>query len=73
MALDLLLESRRSRRGLKESISATVFDTKKTDIHIPILTPATRPVSEVLQKEKPVIKRQMAMQGNVNRSKFLRP
>jgi Na+-translocating ferredoxin:NAD+ oxidoreductase RnfC subunit len=42
-------------------------------IHIPILTPVTRPVSEVLQKEKPVIRRQIAMQGNVNKSKFLRP
>jgi hypothetical protein len=43
------------------------------NIHIPMLTPVARPVSVVLQKEKPVIRRQIAMKGNVNKSKFLRP
>jgi hypothetical protein len=41
------------------------------DEHIPIETPASLPSRVGDQNENPVIKRQMAMNGNVNRRRFL--
>ena len=39
---------------------------------MPMETPATRPFWVLHQKEKPVISRQMAIQGNVTSKRFLK-
>ena len=55
-------------------MSAIMFGTgRMVNVQIPRLTPATRPVSDVLQKENPASRRHAAMQGDVNKSKFLLP